>query len=75
MAHHKRHRPKNRRAGCLLCKPWKTNGFAHRRRLEGEQFAASRARRAAELEIAEYWVARSDLSGDRERHPPRASAP
>jgi hypothetical protein len=23
--HHKRHRPKNRRAGCLLCKPWKVN--------------------------------------------------
>ena len=21
--HHKRKRPKNRRAGCLLCKPWK----------------------------------------------------
>jgi hypothetical protein len=26
MAHHKRHRPKNRRAGCLLCKPHKMNG-------------------------------------------------
>lgn len=24
--HHKRGRPKNRRAGCLLCKPWKQNG-------------------------------------------------
>lgn len=23
---HKRRRPKNRRAGCLLCKPWKANG-------------------------------------------------
>jgi hypothetical protein len=23
---HKRHRPKNRRAGCLMCKPWKANG-------------------------------------------------
>lgn len=23
---HKRHRPKNRRAGCLMCKPWKGNG-------------------------------------------------
>jgi hypothetical protein len=22
----KRGRPKNRRAGCLLCKPWKANG-------------------------------------------------
>jgi hypothetical protein len=26
MAHFKRHRPKNRRAGCLLCKPHKANG-------------------------------------------------
>lgn len=23
MAHHKRRRPKHRRAGCLLCKRWK----------------------------------------------------
>lgn len=23
---HKRGRPKNARAGCLLCKPWKANG-------------------------------------------------
>jgi len=23
---HKRHRPKNRRAGCLFCKPHKANG-------------------------------------------------
>lgn len=27
MSHHKRHRPKNRRAGCLLCKYHKVNGF------------------------------------------------
>jgi hypothetical protein len=26
VAHHKRRRPKNRRAGCLLCKPSKMNG-------------------------------------------------
>jgi hypothetical protein len=25
MAHHKRRRPKNRRAGCLWCKPHKAN--------------------------------------------------
>ena len=24
---HKRKRPKNRRAGCLMCKPHKMNGF------------------------------------------------
>lgn len=27
---HKRKRPKNRRAGCLMCKPNKTNGNKHR---------------------------------------------
>jgi hypothetical protein len=26
MPHHKRGRPKNRRAGCLMCKPHKANG-------------------------------------------------
>jgi len=26
MANFKRRRPKNRRAGCLLCKPYKANG-------------------------------------------------
>jgi hypothetical protein len=25
--HHKRRRPKNRRAGCLYCKPHKVNGY------------------------------------------------
>jgi hypothetical protein len=26
--HHKRRRPKNRRAGCLFCKPHKMNGIS-----------------------------------------------
>lgn len=26
MGHFKRGRAKNRRSGCLLCKPWKANG-------------------------------------------------
>jgi hypothetical protein len=25
--HHRRGRPKNSRAGCKLCKPWKGNGM------------------------------------------------
>jgi hypothetical protein len=29
--HHKRGRPKNRRAGCLMCKPHKMNGWGHMR--------------------------------------------
>lgn len=32
MAHHKRRRPKNRRAGCLMCKPWKANHARRRYR-------------------------------------------
>jgi len=31
MAHHKRRRPKNRRSGCLLCKPHKANGIKKRK--------------------------------------------
>ncbi len=31
---HKRKRPKNRRAGCLLCKPHKANGVDEPRRQE-----------------------------------------
>lgn len=27
MSHHKRKRPKNARAGCLMCKPNKMNGW------------------------------------------------
>lgn len=30
MAHHKRRRPKNRRAGCLMCKAQKGNGVKKR---------------------------------------------
>lgn len=30
MGHHKRKRPKNRRAGCILCKPHKMNGVRKR---------------------------------------------
>jgi len=50
MAHHKRRRPKNRRAGCLLCKPWKMNGFA-KGRLDAESFSDYRRRCSAGLEI------------------------
>jgi len=40
MAHHKRLKPKSARAGCLLCKPWKMNGWP----LDGK-FRASELRR------------------------------
>ena len=47
---HKRGRPKNRRAGCKLCKPWKANG--HRTvRADGERFSDHRRRLAADREM------------------------
>ena len=33
--HHKRGRPKNRRAGCLMCKPHKMNGYGHTKSMHG----------------------------------------
>ncbi len=47
---HKRKRPANRRAGCKLCKPWKTNGY-RTGRAGGESFASHRRRTAADAEI------------------------
>jgi hypothetical protein len=52
MAHHKRRRPRNRRAGCLMCKYWKVNGFRTERK-EGEAFSAYRRRLFARRAIAE----------------------
>lgn len=40
---HKRKRPKNRRAGCLMCKPWKVNGYATERE-GGEKFSDHKRR-------------------------------
>ena len=45
-------RPKIRRAGCLLCKPWKLNGFS-RDRIEAEQFGDHRRRLFADREARE----------------------
>ena len=50
MAHNKRGRLKNRRAGCLLCKPWKMNGTSTDRD-EGEAFSDHKRRRSASEEI------------------------
>jgi len=50
MAHHKRKRPKNPRAGCLLCKHWKVNGFS-KRRADAEQFSAHRGRLFADRAV------------------------
>ena len=50
---HKRKRPRNRRAGCKLCKPWKVNGYRTERR-EGEKFSDHRRRVSAEREVREH---------------------
>ena len=47
--HHKRGRPKNRRAGCLLCKPHKMNG-AGRLKHEVHKIGFGRLRREASTE-------------------------
>jgi hypothetical protein len=61
MAHHKRRRAKNRRAGCLLCKPWKMNGFG-KSRPDAESFADHRRRFGAQREINDARI--EGLSGD-----------
>jgi hypothetical protein len=53
MANHKRKRPKNSRAGCLLCKPWKANGVSSERP-DAERFGDHRRRKAARKEVKEY---------------------
>lgn len=39
---HKRGRPKNRRAGCLMCKPNKSNGFPDNKKLGHRGFSTIR---------------------------------
>lgn len=51
--HHKRKRPKNRRAGCLMCKPWKVNGFATER-ADGERWGDHRRREQARAEVRDW---------------------
>ena len=47
---HKRHRPQNRRAGCLLCKPDMMNGWP-RRELGHTGFGKIRREAAADAEL------------------------
>ncbi len=53
MAHPKRGRPKNRRAGCLLCKPHKANGVDDPRRQERRARIDARQQLAEALEAPE----------------------
>lgn len=54
--HHKRGRPKNRRAGCLFCKPHKANGVTKRPRNKRAQVAVSETPDAIAWEHAEFDV-------------------
>lgn len=50
MANHKRGKPKNARAGCPMCKPWKINGLTRPARLPFNQFRKLQAAGADEQE-------------------------
>jgi len=50
MANHKRGRPRNSRAGCLLCKPWKMNGVSTEN-ADGEALSDHKRRSAAGEEM------------------------
>lgn len=52
MAHHKRRRAKNRRGGCLLCKPWKANGHSKQRH-DAVRFSDYRRKVGADTAVAE----------------------
>lgn len=44
--HHKRRHPRNARAGCKMCKPWKVNGY-RTEAYDGEKFSDRRRRLVA----------------------------
>ena len=46
LVNHKRKRPKNRRAGCLMCKYWKANGAKGRTKNQTMQERRAREREA-----------------------------
>lgn len=48
--HHKRKRPKTRRAGCLMCKPWKMSGISPEA-ADSEKFSDHKRRLAAKDEL------------------------
>jgi hypothetical protein len=52
---HKRKRPKNRRAGCLMCKSWKANGVG-KTGIKWERFSDHKRRIFANREIIDNDV-------------------
>ena len=53
MANHKRKRPKNRRGGCLLCKPWKVNGYG-KNQLDAASFNSTKQKYFAKQDIKAF---------------------
>jgi hypothetical protein len=51
MPHFKRHRSKNCRAGCLLCKRWKVDGF-NSKNADAQRFSDFRRQVDAQQQIA-----------------------
>lgn len=55
---HKRRRPRNRRAGCKMCKPWKINGVG-KHTIKSEAFSDYKRRefqsRDLEEDLAVYF--------------------
>lgn len=52
---HKRKRPKSRRAGCLLCKPYKANGAKGQD--ASQTYQERKARERTAHEVADYFRA------------------
>jgi len=52
---HKRGRPKDRRAGCLLCKPHKANGAKGRE--SSQTFQERKARERTAFQVDDYYRA------------------
>ncbi|SOD41332.1 hypothetical protein SAMN06298226_1627 [Nitrosovibrio sp. Nv4] len=56
--HHKRGKPKNARAGCLMCKPHKMNGYHRGRGLEQQGktgFSNQRKEYLAGTDMRDTW--------------------
>lgn len=60
---HKRRRAKNRRAGCLLCKPHKGNGMKGLR--ENEPLQTKKSRATAQTQLSELGLAGAGRVGHR----------
>ncbi|MHA2426989.1 MAG: hypothetical protein ACXADB_03055 [Candidatus Hermodarchaeia archaeon] len=59
MAHHKRKRHKNARAGCLMCKYWKANGVKGVKWAQTKQELLARESEKEQLEEAEEELGRT----------------